>query len=368
MIQWLQNYTGTGIHGVNIEKTELKNLRKEIKHYKKKYEKEDKEIMIPSDSEEKQPQDEQKRIDEEIKKKQQKRKNERKTISDEVLTERDTLDLQNYIPQNEEKSQENFEKLKKKCESLSFFHNIPENELNSIINAFVMERFEEGETIFSQGDNADKLYLLESGELECWKTFKKGDPLTYIKTYKEGDSFGELALMFNYKRNYTIKAKTNVVLFSLDRKDYKGIIQGAILKRREKYITTLEKVEILQNLTQNELGKICDIIVEKEFKEGEDIIKQNENEDEFMILHEGNCHSEKISDSGKPPQVLKEFVSSDIFGDAPWYKCEQRNYTVKADSDCIVFIINRTQFKRLVGSLENILKRKFELYQKFMKK
>ena len=42
MIQWLQNYTGTGIHGVNVEKNELQNLRKEIKHYKKKYEKEDK--------------------------------------------------------------------------------------------------------------------------------------------------------------------------------------------------------------------------------------------------------------------------------------------------------------------------------------
>ena len=37
MIQWLQNYTGNGIHGVNVEKDELKNLRKEYKHYKKKY-------------------------------------------------------------------------------------------------------------------------------------------------------------------------------------------------------------------------------------------------------------------------------------------------------------------------------------------
>ena len=53
MIQWLQNYSGTGVHGVNVEKSELQNLRKEIKHYKKKYEKEDKEILILSDNEEK---------------------------------------------------------------------------------------------------------------------------------------------------------------------------------------------------------------------------------------------------------------------------------------------------------------------------
>ena len=367
MIQWLQNYTGTGIHGVNVEKNELQNLRKEIKHYKKKYEKEDKEIIILSDNEEKENQEEQERIDEEIKKKQQKRRNRPQTISDEVLPQAD-INNRNFRPQIEEKSQEVFEKIKKKCESLYFFNKLPENELNTIINSFITENYNKGDTIFSEGENADKLYLLESGELDCWKTFKEGDPLTYIKSYKEGDTFGELALMYNYKRNYTIKAKTNAVLYSLDRKDYKGIIQGSELNKREKFKNALKNVDILQNLTPNEFSKICDIMVEKEFKAGDDIIKQNENEDEFVILYEGNCHSEKISESGKAPQVLKEFESNDYFGDAPWFKCEQRNYGVKADSDCIVFIISRREFKRLVGSLENILKRKFENYQKFMKK
>ena len=35
MIQWLQKYSGTEVIGENIEKNELKNLRREIKHYKK---------------------------------------------------------------------------------------------------------------------------------------------------------------------------------------------------------------------------------------------------------------------------------------------------------------------------------------------
>ena len=368
MIQWLQNYTGTGIHGVNVEKNELQNLRKEIKHYKKKYEKEDKEIIILSDNEEKESPEEQEKIDETIKKKQQKNKQRRQTISDEVLPENDIANLINYNPQIEEKSSEVFEEIKKKCQNLYFFNNLSENELNVIINTFITEKKDEGETVFTQGENADKLYILEKGELECWKTFKKGDPETYIKSYKKGDSFGELALMYNYKRNYTIKAKTEVVLFSLERKAYKGIIQGAEINKREKYKEALKKVDVLQNLTSNEFGKICDIMHEEEFKAGEEIIKQNENEDDFCILYEGKCHSEKISDSGKPPQTLKEFEKYDYFGEAPWFKYEQRNYSVKADTDCVVFIISRKEFKRLIDSLENILKRKIESYQKFMKK
>ena len=368
MIQWLQNYSGTGIHGANVEKNELQNLRKEIKHYKKKYEKEDKEIIILSDEEEKESPEEQERIDEEIKKKQQKQKQKRQTVSDEALSEEDLSKIQIFNQNINSKSSELFERIKQKCENLFYFNNLSENEFNLIINSFATENINEGETIFTQGENADKLYILDKGELECWKIFKKGDPETYIKTFKEGDSFGELALMYNYKRNYTIKAKTNASLFSLDRKTYKNIIKGIEMNQREKYKIALSKVDILQNLTSNEVGKICDIMVERVFSAGDEIIKQNENEDDFIILFEGKCHSEKASDSGKPPQTLKEFEQYDYFGEAPWFKYEQRNYSVKADTDCTVFFISRKEFKRLVGSLENILKRRIESYQKFMKK
>ena len=369
MIQWLQNYSGTGIHGVNVEKSELQNLRKEIKHYKKKYEKEDKEILILSDNEEKETQEEQDLIDEEIKKKQQKQKQRRETISDEAITKEEISNIINFNPQIDSKSSEVIETIKRKISNLFFFNNLSsEEELSVIINSFNTENIGEGETIFKQGENADKLYILDKGELDCWKTFKMGDPETYIKSYKEGDSFGELALLYNYKRNYTIKAKTDAVLFSLDRKTYKSIVLGNELKQREIFATALKRVDIFQNLTPNEFGKICDIMVIKFYQEGEEIIKQNENEDDFVILHQGKCHSEKASDSGKPPQTLKEFEENDYFGEAPWFKYEQRNYSVKADTDCIVFIISRKEFKRLVGPLENILKRKIESYQKFMKK
>ena len=368
MIKWLQNYSGNGIHGENIERDELLNLRKELKHYKKKYEKEEKEILIVSDNEEKESQEEQEKIDEELKKKHQKNKQVRPTISDEVIADVKDFDIKNLNNQEEEMSPEIFEKIKSKIQSIFLFNRLSDNELNLIINSFITETKNEGEVIFTQGDSADKFYILESGELDCWKTFKKGDPETYIKTYREGDSFGELALLYDYTRNYTIRANTNVLLFSLERKKYKGIIQGLEMSQREKYKNALKKIDIFQNLTPNEFAKICDIMVEQKFSAGEEIIKSNENEDEFVILYEGKCHSEKARDSGKPPEVLKEFDEFDYFGEAPWFKYEQRNYSVIADSDCTVFVISRKEFKRLVGFLENLLKRKNDTYQKFMKK
>ena len=65
MIRWLQNYSGIQSIGENIEQTELENLRKEVKKYKKKYEKEDKEMEVSSEDDDDISPEEQKKIDEE---------------------------------------------------------------------------------------------------------------------------------------------------------------------------------------------------------------------------------------------------------------------------------------------------------------
>ena len=67
-------------------------------------------------------------------------------------------------------------------------------------------------------------------------------------------------------------------------------------------------------------------------------------------------------------QPLLKYEPFDFFGEVPFFKSEIRNYIVKADTDCHVLVINKKEFKRLVGTLENILKRKNEIYQKYMKK
>ena len=52
MIEWLQNLQGKNLHQhLNMEKIELKNLRKEVKNFKQKFLKDDEEMKVDSDSE-----------------------------------------------------------------------------------------------------------------------------------------------------------------------------------------------------------------------------------------------------------------------------------------------------------------------------
>ena len=52
-----------------------------------------------------------------------------------------------------------------------------------------------------------------------------------VKAFGSGDSFGELALMYNCPRTATIRARTDVVLWSLDRVSFRMIVLEANTKK-----------------------------------------------------------------------------------------------------------------------------------------
>jgi len=61
----------------------------------------------------------------------------------------------------------------------------------------------------------------------------------------ETGSFGELALIYGTPRAATIKAKTDVKLWAIDRDTYRRILMGSTIRKRKLYESFLEKVSIL---------------------------------------------------------------------------------------------------------------------------
>jgi len=75
--------------------------------------------------------------------------------------------------------------------------------------------------------------VVDSGELDCFKKFAEDEEPKYLKTYSSGEAFGELALLYNAPRAASIKAKTDSILFSLDRITFNHIVKDASRKKRE---------------------------------------------------------------------------------------------------------------------------------------
>ena len=116
---------------------------------------------------------------------------------------------------------------------------------------------------------------MDSGELDCVKEFEKGKEPKFLKKYKSGDAFGELALLYNAPRAATIKCfSEECVLFALDREAFNHIVREATAKKREKYEKLMEKIELLKNVDSYEKMQLIDALKPVTFQKGEFIIKQ----------------------------------------------------------------------------------------------
>ena len=63
-----------------------------------------------------------------------------------------------------------------------------------------------------------------------------------LLTKGESGSFGELALIYGTPRAATVKAKTDVKLWGIDRDSYRRILMGNTMRKRKMYEEFLSKV------------------------------------------------------------------------------------------------------------------------------
>ena len=77
------------------------------------------------------------------------------------------------------------------------------------------ETFHDGQIIFEDGSNSDGIYLVKQGEVEISKNV--GDQKIVIEIIREGDIFGEMALIDKSPRSATAAAKGTAVVGVLNR-------------------------------------------------------------------------------------------------------------------------------------------------------
>ena len=72
----------------------------------------------------------------------------------------------------------------------------------------------------------------------------------------------------------TIIAKTECILYALDRECFNNIVKESAIKRREKYENFLGKVDLLSSMDPYEKAQLADVLKTTKFKKGDYIRKQ----------------------------------------------------------------------------------------------
>ena len=236
---------------------------------------------------------------------------------------------ENFVPRFVPKSEAQNLRISECVKHSFLFNSLEKNDLQTVIGAMEEKTIQAGETVINQGENGDVLYIIENGTLDCNKTFNKEEGEKYLKTYSNGEVFGELALLYNAPRAATIKAKENAVLWALDRETFNNIVKDSAMKKREKYENFLRSVEILKSIDSYEIAQISDALKIEHFKAGETIIKQNEEGDKFYILESVEAYATILLDDNLEKKV-KDYQHGECFGELALMKNELRAANVIA--------------------------------------
>ncbi len=103
---------------------------------------------------------------------------------------------------------------------IPLFKDLNEITLNTMAQEFSLERKDANQVIFSEGDLGDKFYIIVAGVVEVSYFDKLIGQIKVIATLSDGDYFGEIALIYNRKRNATITTKGACILLSLNYQQY----------------------------------------------------------------------------------------------------------------------------------------------------
>ncbi|XP_010769348.1 cAMP-dependent protein kinase type I-alpha regulatory subunit-like isoform X5 [Notothenia coriiceps] len=207
-------------------------------------------------------------------------RNRRGAISAEVYTEEDAA---SYVRKVIPKDYKSMASLSKAMEKNVLFAHLDDNERSDIFDAMFSVNYIAGETVIQQGDEGDNFYVIDQGDMDIYVNNE------WVTSIGEGGSFGELALIYGTPRAASVRAKSDVKLWGIDRDSYRRILMGSTLRKRKMYEEFLSKVSILESLDKWERLMVADALETVHFEDSQKIVVQGQPGDEFFIILEGTA-------------------------------------------------------------------------------
>jgi MFS family permease len=104
--------------------------------------------------------------------------------------------------------------------SIAMFAPLPAPTLEQLASSLERVGLGAGEVVFRQGDQGDRFYIVDSGEVEIEIDGREANVLG------PGESFGEIALLRDIPRTATARARTSSELYALERDDFLTAVTG----------------------------------------------------------------------------------------------------------------------------------------------
>ena len=232
----------------------------------------------------------------------------------------------------------NYEQNKKFLEGI----NIPlDSTIKAIMaNNLIQEIYKAGQYIFKEGELGGCMYIIKEGEVECIK----GDKV--VRVLKQGDNFGQKALLEDAKRSLDVRAKTDCKMYSIS-SDFFQTQFGEDF-REQLYFSFISTAFVgskhFNSLNPKMISKTFPYFEFRSLKFDELVYPKNQKIcEKLCVVLEGNIIDKKINKvEAKRYEIL--FEDQLVNGSD-----EAIKHDLLAEPDCILAEIDYSKFKELIG-------------------
>ena len=234
---------------------------------------------------------------------------------------------------------------------------LTEDQVNFLVIGFTMLGIEEGETVISQGEAGDHFYIVASGTYQA--SLSQLDNKVVAK-YKTGESFGELALLYNSPRAATVTCTGSGSVWALERKRFRHVmVQTNSTSLSSKAERFLKSVPMLSALTDGQRHSLADVMEEIYYTDQEYVVTMGDIADALFFIKSGEvaCHQ------GDTKGDILRMKTGDVFGESclePTAEDAVRKANVVAVGPVAVLKLSAQAFKEQLGNLQDVINFNFK--------
>lgn len=232
-----------------------------------------------------------------------------------------------------------------------------------LVGKLVPTHYTRGQKIFVEGETGDKLFIVEGGT--CLVTKEVNGERQTLCDFKPGDSFGDMAVMYDMPRTATVTAATAVKLLSLSRDDIFSTVCPESLDRMRARtrLQLLLTTPALAAQSREHQMQLLNHMRADVFRPGREIMREGwrsgGNNRRVYIVERGTCSQVRKDTPG-----VENLAPGTNFGNMEFaFGCPQQS-TVVATTEVAVISVGYEEMKELLGEETEVA---LQLMQRFMR-
>lgn len=218
------------------------------------------------------------------------------------------------------------------------FSSLTEKQIDLIIEHMKLYAVNANEVIFEQNSKGNAFFIVATGRLEVVVNNNR------VNLIKEGDSFGELALIHDTPRSATVRTIMNTALWVLDRKTFRSTLEELNAQNYKENRSFIDSVPIFQILSESQKESLVSTLTSLKFQSGQKIVNEGDPGDLLYIIKEGSviCTQKGME--------KRRLTKGDFFGEQALLYGSARTATVMAMDEVVCVCLNREELATTLGA------------------